>query len=304
MKREVVLAVALLLLASAACEVPGTASPTPFEFPTPNLTLTAIFEPTVTPTVRGTTDTPEPIDPANLTATASPGPAATTPTGATSDQHTRPNGSPITAPLIGSAPKVDGSLEDWPEQRHALNEVVFGAESWSGGDDLSGSYAVLWDTTNLYLAIQVNDDTFAQSASGRALFQGDSAEILLDEALAADFSSTSLSSDDFQVGLSPGNFDGLEPEAYRWFPSSVEGRLSTTVVAAAQTDSGYTLEAEIPWVVFGTEPSAGARYGFALSLSDNDRPGVVVQQSMVSSVRTRNLTDPTTWGTLVLGGQD
>ena len=304
MKREIALVAALLVVASAACEVPGTASPTPFEFPTPNLTLTAIYAPTGSPTPQAPTDTPEPTDSARPTAAATSDSERGAPTATASDPDTRPNGSPITAPRIGSEPTIDGSLEDWPEQRHALNEVVFGADNWSGGDDLSGSYAVLWDATNLYLAVEVNDDTFAQAASGRELFQGDSAEILLDEALTADFSSSVLSNDDFQVGLSPGNFDGLEPEAYRWFPRSVEGRLTTTVVAATSSATGYVLEAEIPWIVFGVEPSEGARYGFVVSLSDNDRPGVVVQQSMVSSVRTRTLTDPTTWGTLVLGTGD
>jgi hypothetical protein len=47
-------------------------------------------------------------------------------------------------------------------------------------------------------------------------------------------------------------------------------------------------------------PLAGGRYGFALSLSDNDVAGSSTFQSMVSSVDTRELTDPTTWGTLIL----
>lgn len=297
MKRQTIGVLVILILASAACELPGTASPTPFEFPTPNLTLTAIYQPTASPGPEGGTAPPEPTEAPDQTSTPTAGPETAT----AATQNTRPNGTPITAPRVSSPPTIDGSLDDWPEQRHALNEVVYGATSWSGGDDLSGVFAVAWDSTNLYFAVDVNDDVFAQTTTGRALFRGDSAEIVLDAALAADFNSTSLSNDDFQIGLSPGNFDGLDPEAYRWFPRSVEARLTTTVVAATETDSGYILEAEIPWIVFGAEPSVGARYGFAASLSDNDGPGTAVQQSMVSSVRTRALSDPTTWGTLVLG---
>jgi len=73
------------------------------------------------------------------------------------------------------------------------------------------------------------------------------------------------------------------------------------VVKAIKRGEGYDLEAKIPWVVFGITPSEGAFYGYALSLSDNDLPGTATWQSMVSSVITRKLANPTSWGTLILG---
>ncbi len=72
--------------------------------------------------------------------------------------------------------------------------------------------------------------------------------------------------------------------------------------AGKTSTTGYTLEAKIPWSVFGLTPVDGARYGFALSVSDNDAAGTATQQSMVSSVSTRTLVNPTTWGTLILVG--
>jgi hypothetical protein len=72
-------------------------------------------------------------------------------------------------------------------------------------------------------------------------------------------------------------------------------------VAGKATPQGYDLEARIPWTTFSLTPAEGARYGFALSISDNDLAGTAAQQSMVSSVSTRKLTNPTTWGTLALG---
>jgi hypothetical protein len=71
-------------------------------------------------------------------------------------------------------------------------------------------------------------------------------------------------------------------------------------VRSAKTAEGYALEASIPWTVLGATPVAGARYGFALSASDNDVASAAAQQSLVSSVRTRTLLDPTSWGTLIL----
>jgi hypothetical protein len=121
--------------------------------------------------------------------------------------------------------------------------------------------------------------------------------------LEGDYSTTLVNSDDYQIGFSPGNFDGLEPEAYRWFPRSVEGSLVSVDMAVEQSSNGYSLEARIPWTVFGHTPSAGERFGFALSLSDNDVAGVSDWQSMVSNVSTRRVSDPTTWGTLALEAQ-
>jgi len=62
----------------------------------------------------------------------------------------------------------------------------------------------------------------------------------------------------------------------------------------------YAVEAAIPWSLLGASPYAGARYGFALSTSDNDAQGAAVQQTLVSSVAGRIFNNPTTWGTLVL----
>ncbi len=109
-----------------------------------------------------------------------------------------------------------------------------------------------------------------------------------------------LSGDDYQIGMSAGNFGSHAPEAYRWFPASLQAPLPGVLIKAKQVTAGYTLEAKIPWTTFKLTPTSGARFGFALSLSDDDLPGSAVQQSLVSSVPTRKLTNPTTWGTLIL----
>ena len=68
--------------------------------------------------------------------------------------------------------------------------------------------------------------------------------------------------------------------------------------AVEKTD--YVIEAAVPWSVFGISPSVEKFYGFAFSISDNDVRDANVQQSMVSNLSLRILTDSTTWGNLVL----
>jgi hypothetical protein len=213
----------------------------------------------------------------------------------------RPNGDPVSATFLASPPVIDGDLDDWTTTPYIANETVpNAADEWNGASDLSATFYLGWDAENLYIAIRRTDDIFVQVSWGRYMYQGDDVEIQLDADLAGDFYTTTMSTDDFQIGLSPGNFDSLSPEAYRWHPRYLESWLTNVDVAAVQTSEGYTLEAAIPWSVFDVIPSTGNRYGFAMALSDNDIAGVSAWQSMVTNVTTRLTVNPTTWGTLIL----
>ncbi len=291
----------ILAIGVSSCTLPGAASPTPFAFPTPNLTLTAIFAPTASPNA---TQLPTTTAATSLIETSTPLPADQTAEAGTTPitgDDVRPNGLPVTADFFSASPVIDGDLSDWDANQYSANQVTFGAGAWTGGSDASATYSLGWDSAALYVAARVTDDTFVQTASGRTLYKGDSAEVLFDADLLGDFSGSTLSSDDFQLGFSPGNFSTVEPSAYRWFPASQQGSLSSAEVRSAKTDSGYNLEIRVPWVVFGISPVSNGHYGFVFSISDDDSPGTAVQQSLVSSVGTRILTNPTSWGTLVLG---
>jgi hypothetical protein len=288
----------VLALVAPACSFPGLATPTPFVLPTPNLTLTAIFVPPSTLAVPVFTPTPVVVA---LPVTTTPTPALDGVSTATpAAGSTRPNGTPVRATRLNVAPTLDGDLTDWSGTVYPADQIVFGATRWSGQADASGSYYIGWDAANLYLAISVRDDKHVQRASGAKMYLGDDVELQLDLGLAPDYSSTALSGDDVQLGFSPGDFGARAPEAYRWYPLAQAGRLTSVTVKARVTDQGYALEAGIPWSALGISPTAGQSFGMALSLSDNDAAGTVVQQSMVSSVSTRKLFNPTTWGTLIL----
>jgi hypothetical protein len=208
----------------------------------------------------------------------------------------------VVAAFLETAPVVDGNLEDWRVASIPVSSVVYGAGNVSGAQDLSGEAYVGWDEDFLYLGVRVVDETYAQGASGDDLYLGDSVEVLIDTRLADDFFVADLSPDDFQLGVSPGSpSPGTNSQAYLWYPRSVEGARAQVNIGAQATGDGYQVELAVPWSVFELSPQAGQRFGFAFSISDNDLTGSDVQQSMVSSVATRRLTNPTTWGNLVLG---
>ena len=283
-----------------------TASATPLPSSTPPPSATAPPTSTATPTATVTpTATALPSHTPTATATAPPSrtPTATalpTKTAVPPVVLARSNGVPVRAAQRG-APAIDGNLSDWGSLPYSAGSIAFGAASWNGAGDLSGSFNIAWDAANLYIAVQVVDDVHAQRQTGSNIFKGDSIELLLDTSLAADFASTNMGSDDFQVGISPGDLSGrtVAAQIYRWYPQANAGAVAGSV--AAQADgAGYRLEAAIPWSALGAKPAAGASFGFALSLSDNDDPAASLQQSLVSNIGTRKLTNPTTWGMLFL----
>lgn len=209
-------------------------------------------------------------------------------------------GPTIEAGYITKPPSIDGNLNDWTLDPYPISNVVYGSNYWFGTNDLSGNLLAGWDENYLYLGVQVVDDVFVQNMSGENLFKGDSLEVLFDANLVGDFYQPSLNADDFQIGISPGKPGlGISPEAYLWFPKDQAGARPQIHIASALTNGGYIIETAIPWSIFGIAPIQGKYYGFAFSISDND-VDANVQQSMVSNLSLRILTDVTTWGNLVL----
>jgi hypothetical protein len=324
-KLQIVLVVGMIAAGVLSCNLPWDEPTSDAEFPpTPNETMTALFaQATVlTPDLSGEKDiSPTPsailISPTltdTLEATASLTPTLTiTPTLEESLTFTPPptlTGAPIpnrasgyfVASFLSSPPTIDGDWSDWGTIQYPAGFVVFGLGSWTDQSDLEGAFRIGWDATNLYIAVKVNDDIYVQNATDQDIWKGDSVEILLDVDLYNDFYSTSLGADDYQLGISPGKPDtNGTKEAFLWFPSSISGSRSQVTVAAIGGSGTYRVEASIPWSVFGVTPYAGRHFGFALSISDNDNISQNGQDSMASCISTRKLTNPTTWGELVLG---
>ncbi len=318
-----------ILALLAGCNLPTAAKTTaPSEVPPVDLTVTALFETAVAPPPTETqgpaiatqtsqspsataqpaaaADTPLPPSPtavATLEPSDTPVPHTPTPV-STATLPSRRGGTTSEAAFMDPAPVIDGNWSEWKKVAHEYpaQNVVYGKSNWSGEDDLNGSYYVGWDNTYLYLAVKVRDDKFVQLASGENIFKGDSVELLLDTNVRSDFYVQALNNDDYQIGISPGRptiADG-NAEAYLWFPSAQKGRPDGVKIGAVDEGAVWRVEFAIPWDVFNITPKKGMHLGFVLSVSDNDKEGAQVQQSMVSSVPKRSLTDPTTWGDLLL----
>jgi len=303
-----------LIFATLACNLPGNeVQPTSSE-PTPNMTMTALFNivtkaPSISTPIVGPSPTqgigpsatpPIPTNtvPPVVISTATSQPLATNTPKPTAEVRTAGK---VVAEFLSTAPKLDGVWDEWNTTAYPARFIVYGSGEVVNKEDLEGSYRVGWDDSNLYLAVKVYDDLYVQNASGAEIFKGDSIELLFDVDLMGDVNSTELNSDDYQLAFSPGK-GGVsgDKETYLYYPSSVAG--SRTQVKIASTYGGGVLRAEIsiPWSVLGVSPTSGKQFGFAVSMSDNDNNSQNIQQSMVSNIKNRSLTNPTTWAILEL----
>lgn len=316
MKKISLLAACIILaLIVLACNLPILFSATP-SYPTPDLAMTALFNsgifgsltapPTFSPTV---TNPPLTATISIETPTQPPIPVTATPTYTISPPPTveitplNPASRPIVVAnyLWDFLPTLDGDWGEWTSTEYGANAVVFGSSRWSGPSDLSSSFKIGWDAKNLYIAAKVKDDIYVQTSTGQNLYKGDEIELQIDTNVDGDFYMSQLNSDDYQLGISAGRPDvnGFK-EAVLYFPKSLARDLTEVQVASKAETGLYRVEFAIPWTVLNVTPVDGLRLGFVFCVSDNDLLSQNVQQSMVCNVPGRKLTNPRTWGDLIL----
>ena len=247
--------------------------------------------------------TPGGVNPPPPATSAPVPPTPTTPTTPTlvADTSTRPAPNGLFTARRGQPITLDGRFEDWPGPWQPVNAVIQGREQWGGASDLGGFMQMLWAPEGLYLAVQVTDDVLRAGPDGSDQWQGDGIELQFDRRLADDFTDTRANDDDTQIGLAPDRaFQFVR--GYRWLPLAAESRFDPP--GAVTTAPGqYALEVLIPWLYFdvsAAELAPGLRYGFNLSINDNDGDAPA-QQSVISASPARTTHDnPTEWGTLLL----
>jgi len=303
----------VIALFAVSCNLPiNNATDEPGDI-APNLTLTALFDTsgnipaTITPMspAQQQTDVPT-LEPATAVSTnTSPSiPTNTVVYMSPTPEIRQRGGTLMKAAYLTDAPVMDGTYAEWVEDtyKYAVPYVVWQKVNWKDVADLEGVFAAGWDEEYLYISVKVTDDVFVQNKTGEMMYLGDSVEILIDANLDGDFYSATLSQDDYQFGISPGNPDkGINKEVYLWYPVSKKGNKSNVLVSSQfEISPIYRVEVGIPWSLLEITPATGMHIGFAVSVNDNDKPDENLQQTMISTAQYRDFLDPTTWGELVL----
>ncbi len=207
---------------------------------------------------------------------------------------------------------IDGNQNDWDTlaQQSGIDWTSFSTITYNNNcdqrypdsgslTDLSGRVQLAYDDQNLYLAFIVNDDGFVPYLGpDDRYFLGDSPQLLLDLDLNGDFDNPKLTADDIQIDLYP---DFETSRAVLWQLSTLSSQsLTAALIKTVPTDTGYFLEASIPWQLLHIEPQPGDRLGIVASISDNDTPDTDNQECIISTSPKRDWRNPTTWGTILL----
>lgn len=287
-------------------------SPTPTSSPTAPSVL-VVVSPTPTPEsstaipTDTATPTSTPTDTSTPTVVAVPSPTLTPTDTATpvptpyAGPYREGNGVDLHARHLSTPLWLDGELGEWEGVAgQDLSYILSGAEAYEGMADIAGTVYAQWDERYLYLAARVLDDVHVQTQRGEHMGWGDSLIVWLDAALAEDFDSAVADEDDFQIGLSPGDFAMLPPEAVVWRPQRRTDWDQAIIVAARPRSDGYSLEAAIPWSILSRQPTVASAFGFSVQLLDNDQPRAAAQETMLTGSPSFRPGVPTTFGNLIL----
>lgn len=185
--------------------------------------------------------------------------------------------------------EIDGNLSEWSDQSSfdVKDVKIIG---WRGEGDVSATGYMSWDLDNLYLAVEVLDDKHAQSASGDAIWSGDSIQI----GIAISNSDGTVPSESHEIGVALGDEGAL----YKWRWLTPRGfNIGDKVelqYAVVRTDAKTSYEIAIPWGELSndmTQVKQGMKLKFSMLVNDNDgegRRGWVEYNSGIGSAKDVN----------------
>jgi len=217
------------------------------------------------------------------------------------------NGPDLLATRLETPLTMDGDLSDWGSDWlcadvDQADQIIYGdPATWTGPDDLSGHVCYAWDDTSLYIGFVIVDDAIVQSYSGGDLWRGDHVELWFDTQLQLDFDSDQNSDDDFQVGISPGDFDQVPPDLVIWTPARLPDSYTSVEFAVLRTENGYSAEIRFPVeILSGLRLAAEHAIGASFDPSDTDTPDGTDQETMLSTAHASQWGVPTLWNNLIL----
>ncbi|HEY9044480.1 MAG TPA: sugar-binding protein, partial [Ohtaekwangia sp.] len=204
------------------------------------------------------------------------------------DNDNPPCTAPVVAQVSGTAPVINQTIESaWSiAPTRAISNVTIGALP----SDYSGRWRALYNSSNLYLLVEVNDAT-RQNDSGANWWEDDVVEIFIDGDNSK--GTTYDGQNDFQYG-------------FRWNDAAIKtggnsvSNTSGIVFSMYASGNGYILEASIPWSTIGVTPALGKAIGLDIQVDDDDNGGTRDAQTASFATNTTAWQNPSVFGTVYL----
>jgi len=153
----------------------------------------------------------------------------------------------------------------------------------------SGVWKALYDSENLYVLVDVTDDSLHNDSDGS--WQDDSVELYFDGGNTK--LNTPLAGDDHQY-----NFGWTTDEIQG---TNIDGYTDGIEHAQVDTDTGWRIEIKLPWLsIWGVVPQAGDLIGIDCYYNDDDDGGDSRENKMLGFSAVEGWNDASQWGTAIL----
>jgi hypothetical protein len=192
-------------------------------------------------------------------------------------------------PRTPAPPVIDGDLADWTDVawlslgEDSLSTDFNPKNPHTGPSDLAAEVAIRYDASNVYLAVNVKDETFFRRSGGdQELFSGDSVQVYFDLKNTAREDIRDYDADDavYSIGLNqamrPIAWLEKNPGGTRYLGgANEETGIDTDVrVACRKTAAGYVYEMAFPgYTLPFLALASGSIFGISLLINDNDGAG-------------------------------
>ncbi|MHC4117205.1 MAG: sugar-binding protein [Planctomycetota bacterium] len=155
-------------------------------------------------------------------------------------------------------PEIDGKAEDlWSGiRRHKMVNPAYAPPADRA--DLTAFYRAMWDDDNLYVLVNVMDESL----------KNDSDEFWLDDSVEVFIDADNSKSDEYGDNDYQYYFEWAETS-----PAMGEykhDRTDGVEFAVGRAEVGYRVEIKFPWSTLGVDPSLGAKLGLDVHVNDDD----------------------------------
>jgi hyaluronoglucosaminidase len=188
----------------------------------------------------------------------------------------------LSAYRLAQSPNLDGDFAKWESGPiYRLDEraqVVTGAKLWRGPRDLSARVALTWDSSFLYVGVDVIDPDLYQPFFARGIQNADTFALTLEAGFRKNFLATEPTGDEYPLYFSPGNFAAVKPSIFSdedYLPprSEPHNYMQEIYTAWKKTANGYSGDIAVPVTFFeGGKFTQGYEIGLEFSVTKVIRP--------------------------------
>jgi hypothetical protein len=163
-----------------------------------------------------------------------------------------------------------------PAVLDTAEQLGSGQDSWSGPEDSSGEFYLLWDDVNIYMAVVMKDEKLSMNKTGGDIWNADAVEIFFATTDADAAHSWTNPTIHYQYGFNANN------QKWNWCNMDGPGQSVPDYlqIASSVTADGYILEASIEYgQMLSLDFSAGNTIGFHPVFDDTDNGDAELQMS-------------------------